>query len=125
MGKASNRASILVVEDEAMICDMVTEVLTEDGFEVHAFSNGDDALRYLAANGGVDLLFTDVNLPGSLDGSALARRARELRPSLPVVYASARDLDRRHTVPGSIFLAKPYSPTQMCSLLTRLVAVRH
>ncbi len=52
-------------------------------------ANAADALQRLASVP-VDVLFTDINLPGGMDGAALARRAREMRPHLPVVYASAR-----------------------------------
>ena len=60
----------------------------------------------------VDVLFTDINLPGGVDGTALARRARELLPDLPVVYASGRVnmLDPQVRVPGSAFVPKPYVP---------------
>ena len=60
----------------------------------------------------VDVLFTDINLPGGMDGAALARRAREMQPQLPVVYASARAtlLKQDARVPGSIVVPKPYEP---------------
>jgi CheY-like chemotaxis protein len=120
-----NRASILLVEDEVLISEMMTVVLVEGGFEVHACSNAEEALRHLASDGGVDLLFTDVDLPGGLDGAALALRARELRPTLPVVYASGRGLDHARAVPGSRFVPKPYSPFKICSLLNELIAASH
>jgi CheY-like chemotaxis protein len=67
----------------------------------------------------VDVLFTDINLPGSMDGAALARRARELLPDLPVVYASARMsmLDPSARVPDSVFVPKPYAPAFVGRLL--------
>ena len=67
---------------------MVAEVLGEHGFEVYAVANAKDALRHLTCGSPCDILLTDINLPGSIDGAALARLARELRPNLPVVYAS-------------------------------------
>jgi CheY-like chemotaxis protein len=122
MNGGMNRVNILLVEDEALISEMMTVVLNEGGFEVHACANADDALRYLASDCGIDLLFTDVDLPGGLDGSALALRARELRPTLPVVYASGSGLDHARAVPGSRFVPKPYSPFKICSLLSELVS---
>jgi CheY-like chemotaxis protein len=114
---------ILFVEDEFLISEWVTEALTELGFAVEAVSNATDALRCLAS-APVDLLFTDINLPGAMDGAALARRARELRPDLPVVYASARmsmaDPDTR--VPDSIFVPKPYAPALVGRLLAHAVS---
>lgn len=122
MNGGTNRVNILLVEDEALISEMMTVVLIEGGFEVHACANAADALRYLASDCGIDLLFTNVDLPGGLDGSALALRARELRPTLPVVYASGSGLDHARAVPGSRFVPKPYSPFKICSLLSELVS---
>ncbi|MGE3150735.1 MAG: response regulator [Pseudorhodoplanes sp.] len=114
--------SVLVVEDEDMILDMVSEALTEEGFEVHAFANANEALRYLLAGSTVDVLFTDINLP-DMDGLALAVRARQIRPSLPVVYASGRisALRAEERVPESEFVPKPYNPIQICRALARAV----
>jgi len=110
---------LLLVEDEFLISEMVAEDLSEQGFIVCAVANGSDALSHLAS-GDVDILFTDVNLPGGMDGMMLARRAREMKPDLPVVYASghvnAFDLER--CVPGSIFIAKPYMPSLIGRILT-------
>ena len=80
---------VLIVEDEFLICEWVAEALGELGFAVHTVSNARDALRHLAS-APVDVLFTDINLPGGMDGAALARRARDMMPELGVVYASAR-----------------------------------
>jgi CheY-like chemotaxis protein len=82
-------------------------------------SNAADALRHLASDP-VDVLFTDINLPGGMDGAALARRARELMPHLPVVYASARIsmLEPDARVPGAIIVPKPYEPALVGRLLT-------
>jgi CheY-like chemotaxis protein len=109
---------VLLVEDEYLISEWVVESLSEQGFAVHAAANAADALRYLASSP-VDVLFTDINLAGGMDGAMLARRARELLPDLPVVYASARPnvLDSTVRVPGSIFVPKPYAPAQVGRIL--------
>jgi CheY-like chemotaxis protein len=108
---------VLVVEDEALVRDLIVDVLTEDGFEVHAVASARDALSHLAAHWPVDVLFTDVELPDDIDGARLAVLARKLSPDLAVVYTSAgaRRIDK---VPGSLFVAKPYEPAQICALLT-------
>ena len=71
----------------------------------------------------VDVLFTDINLPGGMDGAVLARRARELLPDLPVVYASGgvNMLDPQVRVPRSIFVAKPYVPALVGRVLANAV----
>jgi len=110
---------VLLVEDEYLISEWVAESLAEQGFAVCTATNGMDALKYLASVP-VDILFTDINLAGSMDGTMLARRARELLPDLPVVYASGRVniLEPQVRVPGSTFVPKPYVP----SLIGRVLA---
>jgi CheY-like chemotaxis protein len=109
---------LLLVEDEFLIREMVAEDLSEQGFSVCAVSNARDALSHLAS-AAVDVLFTDVNLPGGMDGMALARRAREIKPDLPVVYASGHVnvVGLAACVPGSIFIAKPYLPSVVARVL--------
>lgn len=115
-------STVLLVEDEALISELVADWLADRGFAVHEARTADDALAYLDAGGDADVLFTDVNLPGTIDGAELAKRARELRPDLPIVYASGRyaysDLGR--VVPRSVFVPKPYNPADVCNLLERL-----
>lgn len=113
---------ILLVEDEVLIAEWVAEALSEEGFAVHAVSNARDALRHLAI-APVDVLFTDINLPAGMDGAALARHAREMRPGLAVVYASARvaALGPQERVPGALFVPKPYEPTSVGRLIASLV----
>jgi CheY-like chemotaxis protein len=113
---------VLLVEDEFLISEMVAESLTGQGFSVRAVSNGVEALQHLAA-APVDILFTDISLPGGIDGTALARKARELLPDLPVVYASGglRMFDLPSRVPNSIFVAKPYDPDVVGRILAAAV----
>ena len=125
---AARRTSVLLVEDEALISDLIAEVLSEGGFAVHTVAAGEDALLYLESGADVDVLFTDINLLGPMDGATLAREARAQRPELPVVYCSGRYSPSALAppVPRSVFVKKPYSPTDLCRLLERLTAsVRH
>lgn len=109
---------VLLVEDEPLISEWVAESLSALGFVICAVTNAADALCYLGSTP-VDVLFTDINLPGRMDGAALARRARELLPDLPVVYTSGRvnGLEAKLRVPGSLFVAKPYVPESVARLL--------
>ena len=118
---------VLVVEDEFMLAEDIAESLREHGFEVRTFSNPDDALRYLAGDVDCDVLFTDIDLRNRLDGTALSRLARKLRPRLAVVYASGAvpSLDKIKAVPDACFIPKPYDPEEVCALLSRAVATRH
>jgi CheY-like chemotaxis protein len=69
------------------------------------------------------VLFTDIRLPGQLDGWAIARRARQVRAALPVIYATGYTVDRSAEVPGAIFLNKPYQPSQVVEIIDRLLAL--
>jgi CheY-like chemotaxis protein len=122
MGHPSTPVSVLLVEDEVLISHLVAEYLSESGFDVHEVTTGDAALDYIDSGAAVDVLFTDINLPGSMNGAELAERARRRRPDLPIVYASGRfgAGDIAPLVPRSMFVSKPYDPEQVCTLLARL-----
>ncbi len=119
----SQPINVLFVEDEFFISEWVAMSLSEQGFAVHTAANARDALRYLQS-APVDVLMTDINLPGGMDGLALARRARELSPHLPVIYASAYAsmLDEKVTVPGAICVAKPYETAVLGRLIASAIA---
>jgi CheY-like chemotaxis protein len=122
MGRGGAPISVLVVEDEVLISNLVADALSDSGFIVHEVTTADEALRYIDSGADIDVLFTDVNLPGDMDGAELATRARELRPEMPIVYASGRFKlsDIAPLVSRSLFMAKPYDPADVCALLTRL-----
>ena len=110
---------VLFVEDEFFIREWIAQALAEQGFAVESVTNAADALFHMT-RAPIDVLLTDVNLPGAMDGAALARRARELRPDLAVIYASAQaaSLNQETRVPGSVVLPKPYEPAVLGRLLT-------
>ena len=122
MGRAAAPPTVLIVEDETLISHLVADWLNDRGFAVHEAASGDEALDYIDQGGLVDVMFTDVNLPGSLNGAQLAERVRAKRPELPIVYASGRysSDDIAPLVSRSVFVPKPYNPDQVCSLLKRL-----
>jgi DNA-binding NtrC family response regulator len=113
---------VLLVEDEFLICDMMAEILTLHGFEVHATANADDALEHLTCGAPCDILLTDLNLGPGIDGVALSKMVRKLRPDLPVVYVSGsyNRLDEFQAVPGARFVAKPCNPERLCAMLSQI-----
>jgi DNA-binding NtrC family response regulator len=124
---SNRRTSVLMVEDEVLISELMTEVLSENGFAVHAVPDAESALDYLDSGPEVDVLFTDINLLGPMDGSTLAKQVRARRPDLPIVYCSGHYSPSALSplVPRSIFLKKPYNPTDVCTLLERLTSTEH
>ena len=122
MGRGAAPVSVLVVEDEVLISNLVADALSASGFLVHEVTTADEALEYIDSDVAIDALFTDVNLPGGMNGVELAARAREIRPEMPIVYASGRYKlsEIAPLVPRSLFMAKPYDPSDVCAILSRL-----
>jgi CheY-like chemotaxis protein len=79
---------VLLVEDDEDVRELVAAQLRALGYQVITASSGDEALPVLSAPHSVDILFSDVVMPGEHDGFALARRAAELRPSIKILLAS-------------------------------------
>jgi PAS domain S-box-containing protein len=106
--------TILVVEDEAMVRDLTLEVLKESGYTVISAERPDDALRICSQNEGpIDLLLTDVVMPG-MSGLELAERLKPERPKMKVLYVSGYTADavarRGMSDPKTAFLQKPFAP---------------
>jgi CheY-like chemotaxis protein len=115
--------TILFVEDEPLLGELMVEALTDKGFTVEVASDAGGALRYLLSGAQADVLFTDIDLGAGMDGAQLAQLVREMRPKLPVVYASGRrSMDQFKAVPGSVFLPKPYSLNQVDQTLAQIGA---
>ncbi len=113
--------TVLIVEDEPLVRMMAAEAFTDAGFVVRQAANGEEGLRLLVADRSIEALFTDINMPGRLDGFALAEAAGCSRPHLAIVITSGR-LSRPGSLPEKVgFLAKPYSPDAAAALMRRLV----
>jgi CheY-like chemotaxis protein len=125
-GEAAEKIHVLLVEDEALIAEIIGEALTDAGHEVHSVANAEDALAHLSAGARVDVLFTDINLPGEMDGAALAERARKADPKLAVIYASGRWalLEELRGRANAAILQKPYSPARACHAVETLAAAQ-
>jgi CheY-like chemotaxis protein len=113
---------VLLVEDEGVLRALALRVLERDGFEVLVAATPDEALALAAGATTIDLVLSDVIMPG-LTGVALAGRLREARPGLPVVLMSgyAEDVADAHSV-AQAFLAKPFTPETMIQAVRRVLA---
>jgi len=110
---------VLFVEDDALVRETVVRGLEECGFEVLVAASGDQALAMIEAGLDVEVVFSDIVMPGKLSGIDLAGILRKRRPGLPVVLATGYT-DQRATVPGVQVLAKPYEIGQLAELLSSL-----
>lgn len=115
---------ILYVEDEILIQDTLEVALRDGGYEVLTACNGSEALDYLEAwDKSLIGLVTDIDLPGGVGGWEIGRRARRLKPTLPVIYVSGCSAHEwaAQGVPDSVMIAKPFVATQVVSILSGLI----
>lgn len=113
--------TILYIEDEAIISMSVTQDLEDAGYKVEALVTCEDAFEYLRENP-VDLLITDINTPGDLDGWDLALKAREQYKKLPVIYTTAFVKDPSRIVPGGVYISKPFTTEEIIATCKRLLS---
>jgi two-component system, response regulator PdtaR len=119
---ASSCKTILVVEDEALIRIWATDLLEENGFSVLEAKDADAALKLLQSRHDVKLLFTDVQMPGSLNGMELAREVHSRWPHILLVITSGRERPTRAQIPDDgRFVAKPYSGEELLGQIKDLI----
>ena len=113
--------TILIAEDDPFVRASVILRVESLGYTVVAAENGNDALLKLRANPGIDMLFTDIVMPGGMSGWELAELARQIRPGLPVVFNSgyAREalIEQGRASAQSIILNKPYRKAELAHRL--------
>ncbi|WP_421997749.1 response regulator [Reyranella sp.] len=118
-------AKILLVDDDDGVRVEIEEQLRDMGHEVVAASSGEEALKALERAGDFDVLFTDVVMPSGIGGRDLADRARQVRPSLKVLFLSGylqnALQDRGDLDAGAICLAKPYRRAELSQALDNLL----
>lgn len=112
-------ARILIAEDERSVRESAARYLEAVGFDVLTADDGCQALARLRERGAA-VLFTDIRMPGGLDGWQLAEAAREIDPSVIVIYASGFAPGPRRAVPGSLFMPKPYLLAEVVEALADL-----
>lgn len=117
-----NPVTILVVEDEPLVREMMVMELEDAGFRVLAAEDGEAAMAMLAGAGPIDLLFTDIRLHSGPDGWAVARQARALRPAIKIIYATGYVPDMPQLVEGSRFFKKPYLPSVVIGAMAEMLA---
>jgi CheY-like chemotaxis protein len=108
VGLAPERATVLVVEDEVLIRLMIADELRNAGFHVLEASNAEDAWTVLESPLSVHVLFTDIHLPGRMNGVALANLAHERFPKLKLVLTSSRLPEGGVRDVVDAFIPKPY-----------------
>ena len=113
--------TVLVVEDDELVRETVTGELQDQGYLVIEAGTAEEGFEVLRTRP-VGVLFTDIRLPGRMDGWDLAEAARTLNPHLPVIYATGYSPEAPRFVERSIFFRKPYLPSAVVAAIERLVS---
>jgi CheY-like chemotaxis protein len=115
------RPIVLVVEDNALVRIVIADFLEYAGFVVIQAEDGAAALVILASGAEFNILFSDIQMPGPIDGAGVAMLMREQRPDMPIVLTSGHGAPQ--IMPqGGRFVGKPYDNRKVVSLLSELLA---
>jgi signal transduction histidine kinase/ActR/RegA family two-component response regulator len=124
---AGGRETILCVEDDPIVREFVTLQLRTLGYTTIAASNAAEALAVVESNTNIDLLFTDIIMPGKMDGWQLAELVKQLRPHIKIVCTSGYSsfsAERIAANPGMLLLEKPYRLSALAQMLRRALEGR-
>lgn len=116
--------TVLVVEDEMMVRMPIAEYLRDCGYNVVEAGDASEAIAAMATDGPVSLVFSDVRMPGKMDGFGLAEWFRSHHPAVPVLLTSGYNGGRNLSaacIPGSRFIEKPYSQLQVAGRIAALL----
>lgn len=117
--------TILVVEDDVLVRNLVAAYLRECGFDVVEANSADEAIRVLQAEARMDIVFSDVNMPGTMDGFGLAQWVRRERPWLKVILTSGAARTAKeagYLCETGPVLAKPYDHAELERHIRTLLA---
>lgn len=118
----AEKIAVLVVEDEPITRMDVVEQLEEGGFEVFEAPDADRAIKILEANSAIRVLFTDIDMPGSMDGLKLAAAVRDRWPPIRIVVASGlRKINVDALPEDSRFFTKPYNVNEIAATMRSMV----
>jgi CheY-like chemotaxis protein len=118
VGNNTKLPVVLIVEDEALVRLGAVQMLEDAGFEVIEAANADEAIQALERRNDIRVVFTDVQMPGSMDGLKLAHAVHNRWPPIKIIVTSGREPLTMQDLPeGGCFLAKPYQSTQITNAM--------
>jgi CheY-like chemotaxis protein len=119
----NGKAVVLVVEDSAIIRMGAVDLVQSAGYQAREASNADEAIRILESGADVDLVFTDVQMPGTMDGIKLSYYIRNRWPPVKLIVASGKAILEESNLPeGSRFFSKPYSNHAIADAMADLLS---
>ena len=117
----AKRPIVLIVEDEFLLRMSAVAMIEDAGFEVLEAGDADEAITMLESRSDIRLVFTDIQMPGSMDGLKLAAAVKGRWPPIKIIATSGRHLIRDSDLPeGALFLSKPYTSEGISILLHEL-----
>lgn len=117
------RAVVLVVEDEPILRMMAVDLVEDAGFEAVEAMGADDAVRILETRLDIRIVFTDVDMPGGMDGMKLAAAIRDRWPPIEIIITSGkRHIGKDELPERSVFFPKPYRREQVTAAMLRMAA---
>jgi CheY-like chemotaxis protein len=120
---SASRHVVLLVEDEPLIRLDTSMILEDAGYDVLEASNALQALAALESHPEIEILFTDINMPGPMNGLELARRVHAARPAVRLVVTSGKIPPAEAVIPDEgAFIAKPYSPETVARVMSRVMS---
>jgi CheY-like chemotaxis protein len=123
MATTVSRPVVLIVEDESLLRISGAEMVAEAGFDVVEAGNADEAIAILEARHDIHIVFTDIQMPGSMDGLKLARFVSDRWPPIKLLVTSGRVAIREGDLPkGGLFIGKPYTTPRIAEVLRSLAA---
>jgi DNA-binding NtrC family response regulator len=123
LSEAGRPLAVLVVEDDAILRLHALDIVEEAGFTAIEAKIADEAIAILESRSDIALLFTDVNMPGSMDGLKLAQAVRNRWPPIKIVVVSGHvQVDQNALPPHSRFFGKPFEAEKMIGELRELIA---
>ena len=113
---------VLVVEDELLLRMSALEDLAQAGFEVIEATNADEAISILEERTDIHVIFTDIQMPGSMDGLKLAHYVRHRWPPIKIIATSGQvGIGMDELPPGGRFIRKPYTPDEVTDTIRELM----
>ena len=120
----NSKAIVLVVEDEPLLRILAVDFIEDAGFEVVEAVNADEAVAILEARTDIRIVFTDIDMPGSMDGMKLAAAVRDRWPPIEIIIVSGHKRHFDVTLPArAVFYPKPYDTNVVTATLRRMAAI--
>ena len=115
--------TVLVVEDEPLVRMDISDQLQDLGFKVLEAAHAAEAVEMLEANTDIQIVFTDIDMPGGMDGLMLAAAVRKHRPPIKIIVTSGRRKVQLADIPAeSRFFGKPYGAGEVAAAINEMLA---